>query len=96
MDVSHDVVVTEENCADKEGIVVSRSNMESYGKKFYSRIFGRTLSVGAGRFKKDHLLSLSDAKELESSGVEEASIYSPITCQARRGVCRKCYGYDFG
>ena len=39
---------------------------------------------------------MSDAKELESSGVEEASIYSPITCQARRGVCRKCYGYDLG
>ena len=31
---------------------------------------------------------MADAKELESSGVGEASIYSPITCQARRGFAR--------
>ena len=28
--------------------------------------------------------------------VEEANIYSPITCKARRGICQKCYGYDLG
>ena len=47
VDVSHDVVVTEEDCGEKEGIVVSRSRVESYGKKFSSRIFGRTLAAGA-------------------------------------------------
>ena len=52
VDVSHDVVVTEEDCGEKEGIVVSRSRVESYGKKFSSRIFGRTLAAGAGKFKK--------------------------------------------
>src|SRR3989338_785977 len=70
--------------------------MESYGKKFSSRIFGRTLAAGSGRFKEGHLLSAVDAKELESSGVEEANIYSPITCQAKKGICGKCYGYDLG
>lgn len=96
VDVSHDVVVTEADCEDKEGIVVSKSNMESYGKKFYFRIFGRTLAAGAGRFKKGHLLKLSDAKELESSEIKEVNIYSPITCKAKRGVCQKCYGHDLG
>ena len=96
VDVSHDVVVAEEDCGDKEGIVVSRSRVESYGKKFSSRIFGRTLAASAGKFKKGHLLSVTDAKELESSMVEEANIYSPITCKARRGICQKCYGYDLG
>ena len=28
--------------------------------------------------------------------VEEANIYSPITCKARMGICQKCYGYDLG
>ncbi len=96
VDVSHDVVVTEESCSDKEGIVVSRKMMESCGKKLSARIFGRTLASSAGNFKKGHLLTMADAKELESSGVEEANIYSPITCRAKRGVCRKCYGYDLG
>src|SRR3989338_8386321 len=70
--------------------------MESYGKKFSSRIFGRTLSSSAGNFKKGHLLTMADAKELESSGVEDVNIYSPITCQAKKGICGKCYGYDLG
>ena len=96
IDVSHDVVVVEEDCGEKEGIVVSRKRVESYGKKFSSRIFGRTLSANAGRFKKGHLLSVSDARDLESAGVEEASIFSPITCKMRRGICQKCYGYDLG
>ena len=90
IDVSHDVVVVEEDCGEKEGIVVSRKRVESYGKKFSSRIFGRTLSANAGRFKKGHLLSVSDARDLESAGVEEASIFSPITCKMRRGICQKC------
>ena len=96
IDVSHDVVVMEDDCGDKEGIVVSRKRVESYGKKFSSRIFGRTLSASAGTFKKGHLLSISEAKEMEADGVEEASIFSPITCKAKRGVCQKCYGYDLG
>src|SRR3989344_1116250 len=96
VDVSHDVVVTEDNCADKEGIVVSRKMVESYGKKLSARIFGRTLAAGSGRFKKGHLLTMADAKELESSDIEEVNIYSQITCQAKRGICRKCYGYDLG
>ena len=52
VDVSHDVVVAEEDCGDKEGIVVSRSRVESYGKKFSSRIFGRTLAASAGNLKR--------------------------------------------
>ncbi|KKU17092.1 MAG: DNA-directed RNA polymerase [Candidatus Azambacteria bacterium GW2011_GWA2_45_90] len=96
VDVSHDVVVTEESCADKEGIIVSRKMVESYGKKLSARIFGRTLSSSAGNFKKGHLLTMTDARELESSGAEEVNIYSPITCRAKKGVCRKCYGYDLG
>ena len=52
VDVSHDVVVAEEDCGDKEGIVVSRSRVESYGKKFSSRIFGRTLPPAPGNLKR--------------------------------------------
>lgn len=97
IDVSHDVVISEEDCGEKEGIVISRSRVENYGKKFSARIFGRTLAASAGKFKKGHLLSQNDARELETdAGVEEVSIFSPITCMSRRGICVKCYGYDLG
>ena len=32
------------------------------------------------------------AKQIESSGIESIEIRSPLTCQTKRGICRKCYG----
>ncbi|RJQ31541.1 DNA-directed RNA polymerase subunit beta' [Candidatus Parcubacteria bacterium] len=97
IDVSHDVVIGEEDCGEKEGITISRKRVESYGKKFSARIFGRTLVSSAGTLKKGHLLSVTDAKRLEADPeIEEVKIFSPITCQAKRGICKKCYGYDLG
>lgn len=97
IDVSHDVVITGEDCGEKEGIMVSKKKIENYGKKFSSRIFGRTLSASVGGLKKGRLLSMTDAKELEKdSAVDEVNIFSPITCQSKRGICKKCYGYDLG
>lgn len=96
VDVAQDVVVNGEDCGDKEGIKISRKLVEGYGRRMSSIIFGRVLAKSIGRFKKGHLLSLSEAKEIEASGVEEVWIFSPITCQLKKGVCRKCYGYDLG
>lgn len=97
IDVSHDVIINEEECGDKQGITISRKMTEGHGKKLSARIFGRVLTEAVGRFKKGHLLSMADAKELEADkSVEEVRIFSPITCESRRGVCQKCYGYDLG
>jgi DNA-directed RNA polymerase subunit beta' len=95
-DVAQDIVITEDDCGEKEGILVSRKNVESYGRKFSRRIYGRILSKDAGRFKKGHLLSIEDSKELDATGVEDVYVFSPITCLARVGICKKCYGYDIG
>jgi DNA-directed RNA polymerase subunit beta' len=96
VDVAQDVIISERDCGEKEGIRISRKQVENYGKRFSSRIFGRTLARDAGRFKKGHLLTMADAKEIEASGAEEVYIFSPISCQAKRGICQKCYGYDLG
>ncbi len=97
VDVSQDVIINEKDCGTKEGIKISKKLIENYGKKLSSRIFGRVLAKDAGRFKKGHLLTLADAKEIEASGAaEEVYIFSPISCQTKRGVCQKCYGYDLG
>lgn len=95
-DVAQDVIVSEKDCGDKEGIRISRKLIENYGKKLSMRIFGRTLAKDILNFKKGHLLTLAEAKEIEDGGAEEVHIFSPISCQSRWGVCQKCYGYDLG
>ena len=86
VDVSHDVVIAEEDCGDKEGIIVSKRKMESYGKKFSSRIFGRTLAASAENLKR---APFKHGRRKNWNRPESGlSIYSPITCQARRGFAR--------
>ncbi|MCG2699234.1 DNA-directed RNA polymerase subunit beta' [Candidatus Parcubacteria bacterium] len=96
VDVAQDVIVSEADCGTKEGINILRSEAERYGRKLSYRIFGRVLAKDIGRFKKGHLLTMSEAKEIEASDAQEVLIFSPITCQSKRGICQKCYGYDLG
>ncbi|HDO23788.1 MAG TPA: DNA-directed RNA polymerase subunit beta', partial [bacterium] len=96
VDVAQEVVIQEKDCGEKKGIRILRKDLESHGKNFSSRIKGRVLADGAGKFKKGHLLSAKDAKAIDSSDVSEVSIFSPITCKSLRGACQKCYGYDLG
>ncbi|NOY35696.1 MAG: DNA-directed RNA polymerase subunit beta' [bacterium] len=96
VDVAQDVVIREDDCGEKKGILVSGKDAEGREKKFASRIGGRVLAADAGEFKKGHLLSVDEAKKIEADGVEEVSVYSPTSCKSFRGVCKKCYGYDLG
>ncbi len=96
VDVAQDVIVSEADCGTKEGINILRSEAERYGRKLSYRIFGRVLAKDIGRFKKGHLLTMSEAREIEASDAQEVLIFSPITCQSKRGICQKCYGYDLG
>ncbi|MEW5908008.1 MAG: DNA-directed RNA polymerase subunit beta' [Patescibacteria group bacterium] len=96
VDVAQDIIISEDDCKEKRGIIVHKKEIEAYGKKLSQKITGRTLSADVAGFKKGHLLSYDDAKKIEQSGVDEVNIFSPLTCQSTRGICRKCYGYDLG
>ena len=102
VDVAQDLIINEEDCKDTTGFKVSRKDVEDYGKGIYQRIFGRILakdvkdSSGKVLYKKGHLLSATDAEDVEKAGVEELTLRSPISCKTRRGTCRTCYGYDLG
>ena len=102
VDVAQDVIVQDEDCKTKDGIQISRREGDVYGKKFSTRIFGRTLardikdSNGKTWFKAGHLLSIDDSEAIESSEVESVIIRSPIMCKTLRGMCSACYGYDLG
>ncbi|MBU2219394.1 DNA-directed RNA polymerase subunit beta' [Patescibacteria group bacterium] len=96
VDVAQDVIISEKDCKDQKGILISRKYIELYGKKMSSRIAGRFLAADAAGFKKGHMLAVQDAKKIEESGIEEVHIFSPLTCNSVRGICQKCYGIDLG
>ncbi|MBI4129009.1 MAG: DNA-directed RNA polymerase subunit beta', partial [Parcubacteria group bacterium] len=103
-DVAHDVVVLDDDCGTREGVVIRRPGKENIGGSFTDRISGRVLAEdiegfsggGGSAFggKRGHLLSHDDARSLEESSLSEVVVRSPITCKVARGVCQKCYGID--
>jgi len=93
-DVAHDVVVLEDDCGTKEGVVINRPGKENIGGSFADRVNGRVLAEDAAGFKRNHLINRDDAKAIEDSKATEVTVRSPMTCRVARGVCQKCYGMD--
>ncbi|MBM3272463.1 DNA-directed RNA polymerase subunit beta' [Candidatus Kaiserbacteria bacterium] len=98
-DVAHDVVVLEEDCGTKEGLVIHRPGKENIGGSFASRLTGRVLAAdaiddGTVLYKRGVMLDRDSAKAIETSNIQEVSVRSPIGCKVARGVCQKCYGMD--
>ncbi|RJQ33692.1 DNA-directed RNA polymerase subunit beta' [Candidatus Parcubacteria bacterium] len=94
-DVAHDVVVLDEDCGTKEGVVINRPGKENIGGSFADRVAGRVLAEEAGSFKRNSLLNRDDARKIEDdASIAQVTVRSPITCKVARGVCQKCYGVD--
>jgi len=102
VDVAHDVIVTEEDCGDKTGLVVYKKDAEAIEQNFIFKIVGRTAleTVEYGKkvfVKKNQLINWQVAKAIvEEKGIERVVVASPLTCKSSTGVCRKCYGWDLG
>ena len=94
VDVAQDVIVREEDCGTERSIVI-----ESEDGKFGARLIGR-LSAEDILDSEDNLIipkntaiDPSLSKTIEASLISKVSIRSPLTCEANRSVCRKCYGW---
>ncbi len=101
-DVSHDVIIREEDCHPKEGLVINRSEIEAIGENFEDKIFGRYLFEDVVDknnkiiAKRDVLIDNDLVGKIAKSKVERVVVRSPLKCRSRLGVCRKCYGLDLG
>lgn len=104
VDVTQDLVVTENDCGTSEGTVM-RAIVEG-GEVIESlrdRVLGRTtaedllhpethsLLLPAGTLLNEFTLD-----ELEAVGVDEIKVRTALTCETRYGLCAKCYGRDLG
>ena len=100
VDVSQDVVISEEDCGTLRGLVATEvKNNEDVVSSLYERILGRVsvhdvyhpltgeLIVAAGE-----QITEKEAKVIEDSPIERVEIRSVLTCESKKGVCAKCYG----
>ncbi len=102
VDVSQQVIIREQDCGTKDGILVSE--IEEHGQvieTFAERVHGRyptedivDPATGEVLFTKETMLRKDDAKILEDHGIHQVKIRSVLTCRARSGVCAKCYGIN--
>jgi len=100
VDVSQDVIVTEDDCHTDEGHTVRtiRDGKEIL-EELEERLIGRYAfedvinpKDGSIIVKKDELIDEDTAHFIQEIGIEEVKVRSVLTCQTKHGVCAKCYG----
>ncbi|HLD27046.1 MAG TPA: DNA-directed RNA polymerase subunit beta' [Patescibacteria group bacterium] len=99
VDVSHDMIVREDDCGTTEGLVIQKS--QDRGEKFLERIAGRyTVKNILSDDKKTILIKSDECIDdekiilLQKIHLNKVTVRSPLYCQTKYGVCRKCYGID--
>ena len=99
-DVAQDVIINTEDCGTLRGITVeSLKKNEEVVEKLGDRVIGRValfdvinpkngkVIVEAGQEILDH-----HVKRIENSPIDKVEVRSPLTCEAKKGICAKCYG----
>lgn len=100
VDVSQDVIVTEEDCGTLRGLVATEiKNNEEVISSLYERILGRVSVHDVKHPNTDELIVAAgeqitekQAQIIQDSPIERVEIRSVLTCESTRGVCAKCYG----
>jgi DNA-directed RNA polymerase subunit beta' len=105
VDVAQDLVVTEADCGTVNGLTMTPlveggDVVEALGE----RVLGRTLAEDIMKpgtqdqvlIARNTLLDETLVRLIESEGVDQLKVRSPITCDTRYGVCSACYGRDLG
>jgi len=102
VDVAQDAVITEEDCGTVDG--VSASSLIEGGEiiqRVGDRVLGRVALediydpvTGELLVAANEEINEEKVEKIQGAGLEKVRIRSVLTCQTRRGVCKKCYGRD--
>ena len=102
VDISQDLVVTEHDCGTDQGLtmspvieggdIIAPLGDRVLGRVLAADVFSETtgnLVAAAGTIINERMV-----EKLETGGVDEVHVRSPITCETRYGICSQCYGRD--
>ena len=102
VDVSQDVIVREEDCGTRDGIIVSdiRDGNEII-EPLIDRLEGRTTTedivnpeTGELIIAENEMINAATAQAIVDAGIKEVKIRSVVKCRSKVGVCAKCYGHN--
>jgi len=102
VDVAQDLVVTEVDCGTSNGLAMSPlveggDVVEALGERVLGRVMAEDIVSPGGKdvlIENGTLLDEKLVRLLETEGVDQIKVRSPITCETRYGVCSHCYGRD--
>ena len=98
VDAAHDVIILEEDCGTRMGVWLDRPE-EGGREAFRERVVGRYSAMDLEDPETGDILAAfneeindANAERIEALGLDRVRVRSPLTCQAKRGLCRYCYG----
>ncbi|MDS4011635.1 MAG: DNA-directed RNA polymerase subunit beta' [Defluviicoccus sp.] len=104
VDVTQDLVVTEEDCGTQDGFVMKALIQGGeIVEALRERILGRVVATDVVNpetqetlYEAGYLLDEDAVEMIENLGIDEVRVRTPLTCETRYGLCAKCYGRDLG
>jgi len=103
VDVAHDVIVLVEDCGTTDGVWISETDESEMLPSMAERIIGRLAAsevlhpkTGEVIVGQNEEINEENVQEIVAAGIPSVQIRSPLACQARQGVCQRCYGRDLG
>ncbi len=99
VDVAHDVIIRLDDCGyDGDGITIKKSDDRrmDFGKRLFGRVVAKDVVDSKGNVivAKNEYITREVSEKIESDGIEEVAVRTPIACGAPLGMCRKCYGLN--
>ncbi len=101
VDVAQDVITREEDCGTEEGSWITRAESDevtleagSFARRLVGRLAAAPVTDADGVVLCDRNEQVTEeiGRRIEEAGVHEVLVRSPLSCEARNGVCRYCYG----
>ena len=101
VDVAQEVIISEDDCGTSAGIWIDTHSKERTGETFAERVIGRIAAASIADPKTGEVLipagemiTEENWAQVEKAKVDRAYVRSPLSCEARHGLCAKCYGRD--
>ena len=94
VDVAQDVIVREDDCGTTRSIMVKAEDGK-YGSRLVGRLTADQVVNTEGEVLAERNTEIDPplSKRFEKAEVPAVMVRSPLTCEANRSVCRKCYGW---
>jgi DNA-directed RNA polymerase subunit beta' len=95
VDVAQDVIVREDDCGTTRCIPIDADEKGNFGSKLVGRLAAEAVvgADGTVLVERNGEIDVPLSRRIEAAAVKTVKVRSPLTCEASRSVCRKCYGW---